>query len=68
MMAANPNSTSSAPRVINVDNKVAYPKAIVEPKASGTLPESVELQQVKYLNNIIASSNDASTPGWAFSL
>ena len=52
-----PNSLSlraaprSVPRVINVD--AAYPKAIADLKASGTLPESVELRQVKYLNNLI---------------
>ena len=42
-----------APRVINVDKNAAYPKAIAELKASGALPESVELRQVKYLNNLI---------------
>jgi transposase-like protein len=34
-------------------NNAAYPKAIAALKASGTLPESVELRQVKYLNNLI---------------
>ncbi|GHP00423.1 IS6 family transposase [Reticulibacter mediterranei] len=43
----------SAPRVVNVDKNAAYPKAIGELKAAGTLPESVELRQVKYLNNLI---------------
>jgi transposase-like protein len=43
----------SAPRVINVDKNAAYPKAIADLKAAGTLPESVELRQVKYLNNLI---------------
>jgi transposase, IS6 family len=42
-----------APRVINVDKNAAYPKAIADLKASGILPESVELRQVKYLNNLI---------------
>jgi IS6 family transposase len=41
----------SAPRVINVDKNAAYPKAIAELKASGIPPESVELRQIKYLNN-----------------
>src|SRR5450432_4608805 len=41
------------PRVINVDKNAAYPKAITELKASGILPASVELRQVKYLNNLI---------------
>ena len=31
----------------------AYPKAIAELKASGILPELVELRQVKYLNNLV---------------
>jgi IS6 family transposase len=46
-------SAASAPRVINVDKNAAYPKAIAELKAAGQLPESVELRQVKYLNNLI---------------
>jgi transposase, IS6 family len=51
--AADSNTTTSAPRVINVDKNAAYPRAIADLKASGTLPESVELRQVKYLNNLI---------------
>src|SRR6266487_2202521 len=47
------NPTTSAPRVINVDKNAAYPKAIAELKAAGMLPKSVELRQVKYLNNLI---------------
>src|SRR5258708_1273193 len=43
----------SVPRVINVDKNAAYPKAIAELKANGILPASVELRQVKYLNNRI---------------
>jgi transposase, IS6 family len=50
---ADPNPTKSAPRVINVEKNAAYPKAIAELKAAGILPESVELRQVKYLNNLI---------------
>jgi transposase-like protein len=42
-----------APRVINVDKNAAYPKAIADLKATGMLPERVELRQVKYLNNLI---------------
>ena len=49
--AANP--VTPTPRVINVDKNAAYPKAIAELKASGVLPEAVELRQVKYLNNLI---------------
>jgi transposase, IS6 family len=51
--AADPNPTPSAPRVINVDKNAAYPKAIAELKAAGILPASVELRQVKYLNNLV---------------
>jgi IS6 family transposase len=50
---ADSNPTQSAPRVINVDKNAAYPKAIAELKAAGILPESVELRQVKYLNNLV---------------
>jgi transposase, IS6 family len=47
------NPTRSAPRVINVDKNAAYPKAIADLKAVGLLPQSVELRQVKYLNNLV---------------
>jgi transposase, IS6 family len=49
----NPQASRSVPRVINVDKNAAYPKAIAELKSSGMLPASVELRQVKYLNNLI---------------
>jgi IS6 family transposase len=52
-IAANSITTKSAPRVINVDKNAAYPKAMAELKAAGILRESVELRQVKYLNNLI---------------
>ena len=51
--AADPNATKSTPRVINVDKNAAYPKAIADLKATGLLPEQVELRQVKYLNNLV---------------
>ncbi len=51
--AADPKTTASAPRVINVDKNAAYPKAMAELKAAGILAEQVELRQVKYLNNLI---------------
>ena len=41
---ADPNPTTSAPRVINVDKNAAYPKAMAELKAAGILPEQVELK------------------------
>jgi IS6 family transposase len=48
-----PKATKPVPRVINVEKHVAYPKAMVDLKARGGLPESVELRQVKYLNHIV---------------
>jgi transposase, IS6 family len=50
--AADSNPTTSAPRVIKVDKNETYPKAEAFLKANGTLPESVELRQVKYLDNM----------------
>jgi transposase, IS6 family len=47
------NTMRLVPRVINVDKNAAYPKAISELKAAGMLPKSVELRQVKYLNNLV---------------
>jgi len=41
------------PRVINVDKNAAYPKATDTLKAEDTLPETTELRQNKYLNNIV---------------
>lgn len=41
------------PRVINVDKNAAYPKAIDELKAEEMIPETCELRQNKYLNNIV---------------
>jgi len=41
------------PRVINVDKNPAFPPAIEELKAEGTLPRRVRLRQCKYLNNIV---------------
>lgn len=47
------NPVTPTPRVINVDKNAAYPTAMAELKAAGQLPESVELRQVKDLNNIV---------------
>jgi transposase, IS6 family len=47
------NTTRPIPRVINVDKNAAYPKAIADLKAAGVLPATVELRQVKYLNNLV---------------
>ena len=51
--ATDPNAMKSVPRVINVDKNAAYPKAMADLKATGLLPEQVELRQVKYLNNLV---------------
>ncbi len=40
-------------RVITVDKNAAYPKAINQLKTKKQLPQSVELRQKKYLNNIV---------------
>jgi IS6 family transposase len=47
------NPATLAPRVINVDKNAAYPKAFNELNAEGLIPQSCELRQVKYLNNLI---------------
>ena len=39
--------------MITVDKNPAYPAAIEELKAEGTLSEECELRQCKYLNNIL---------------
>ena len=55
--AADAPTTKSVPRVINVDKNAAHPKAITNLKAAGMLPASVELRQVKYLNNLIVQDH-----------
>ena len=54
-LQAPPDTTiiTSTPRVITVDKNAASPKAIAELKATGVLPQHVELRQVTYLNNLI---------------
>jgi IS6 family transposase len=42
-----------APRVITVDKHGAYPLAFDAPQHDGTLPESCQLRQCKYLNNVV---------------
>jgi len=44
---------SSPPRVINADQHKAYPPAFAEVQEEKTLPQSSELRQNKYLNNVI---------------
>ena len=57
--SAHPTLTTPTPRVINVDKNAAYPKAVADLKAVGILPESMELRQVKYLNNLIEQDHRA---------
>lgn len=45
-------SHTQTPRVITVDENTAYPEAIETLKANETLPETTELRQKKYSNNI----------------
>jgi transposase, IS6 family len=52
-------SHTSLPRVINVDKNAAYPKAFNELKAQGHIPQTCELRQVKYLNNLIEQDHRA---------
>jgi transposase, IS6 family len=46
-------SHTVTPRVITVDKNPAYPKALNELKAEGSIPHHSELRQVKYLNNLV---------------
>jgi IS6 family transposase len=48
-------SQTVTPRVINVDQNPAYPKAVDELKAAGKLPQGCQLRPVKYLNNLIGN-------------
>ncbi|MCM3654166.1 IS6 family transposase [Metabacillus litoralis] len=41
------------PRVITVDKNPAYPVAIQELKEEKSMPEGIQLRQVRYLNNIV---------------
>ncbi len=50
---ADPKTTTLAPRVITVDKNAASLKAEASLKDAGMLPASVELRQVKYLNNLV---------------
>jgi len=47
------NSHHCSPRVINADKNPAYRPAVEELKSETTLPESCNLRQCKYLNNVI---------------
>ncbi|MEN6662051.1 MULTISPECIES: DDE-type integrase/transposase/recombinase [Bacillus] len=44
---------SSNPLVLTVDKNPVYPKAVKQSKKAGNLPVEIEIQQIKYLNNMI---------------
>jgi IS6 family transposase len=44
---------NSMPRAVNVDKNPAYPRAVMELKADGTISRRCRLRQCKYLNNIV---------------
>jgi len=47
------------PRVITVDKNAAYPKAFKELKAERMMPDTCELRQSKYLNNLVEQDHRA---------
>lgn len=47
------STANRSPRVINMDKNPAYPVAINELKAEGTLLNRSQLRQCRYLNNIV---------------
>jgi transposase-like protein len=47
------NRHTSSPRIINVDQNAAYPRAFQDLKADKLLPEEAQLRPTKYLNNIV---------------
>ena len=63
-------SHTTEPRAINVDKNAAYPKAFAELKVAGQIPESCELRQVKYLNNLVEQDHrfikHLTRPGMGF--
>ena len=48
------------PRVINVDKNRAYPAAVEELKAEGTMRRRCRVRQCKYLNNIVEQDHRVS--------
>jgi transposase, IS6 family len=51
------NEGNSMPRVINVDKNPAYPRAVEDLKADGTIGQRCRLRQCKYLNNVVEQSH-----------
>ncbi len=58
------------PRMINVDNNAAYPRAVDTLKARDPLPPACALRQVRYLNNLIEQDHRfikrRTSPGLVF--
>jgi transposase, IS6 family len=50
---------TSTPRVITVDTNASYPKAFKELKAERIMPDSCDLRQRKYLNNLVEQDHRA---------
>ena len=57
------NPANPQPRVINVDKNRAYPAAVEELKAEGTLRRRCRLRQCKYLNNIVEQDHRVPKAG-----
>ena len=51
------NEGNSMPRVINVDKNPAYPRAVEDLMADGTIGQRCLLRQCKYLNNVVEQSH-----------
>lgn len=60
----------ATPRVINVDNNAAYPKAFKKLKGEGHLSASGEMRRVTYLSNLIEQDHRCikrlTKPGMGF--
>jgi IS6 family transposase len=59
-------SGNPMPRVINVDKNPAYPAAVEELKADGSIPRRVVLRQCKYLNNVIEQDHRTVRNGFGW--
>ena len=62
------NDHASSPRIISVDKNPSYPPAFKSIKDEGIIPETSELRQVKYLNNVIEQDHRFSKRRIRYSL
>ncbi|MEB9972490.1 DDE-type integrase/transposase/recombinase [Bacillus cereus] len=46
-----------SPLVFTVDKNPFYPKAVKQSQKEGNLPVEIQLQQIKYLNNMIEQNH-----------